>query len=110
MNQCRIAVAITVAAALTACGDNDGGLEAALRERDSRAISLCREYARSRASHPSTVDFSTWGARVVEQPDGSVIARSTFTARNGFGAEVKFEVACQVNGSGVVDGAVREAS
>lgn len=32
-----------------------------------------------------------------------------FTVRNGFGAELMFEVACQVNGRGVVDGAVREA-
>ncbi|MGZ2748341.1 hypothetical protein [Burkholderia stagnalis] len=110
MKKFGIAIAVIVGVTLAACGNKEGDLMArALRERDARAISLCQEYAKSKASHPSTVDFSIWGARVVEQSDGSVIARSTFTARNGFGAELKFEVACQVNGSGVVDGAVREA-
>ncbi len=110
MKKCRIAVAIVAGAMLAACGNKEDDLMTrALRERDARAISLCQEYAKSQASHPSTADFSIWGARVVEQPDGSVIARSTFTARNGFGAELKFEVACQVNGSGLVRGAVREA-
>lgn len=44
--------------------------------------------------------LSIVGARVAEQSDGSVIAASTFTAKNGLGLELKYEVACQVNGSG----------
>ncbi|KEZ04833.1 hypothetical protein GQ57_16080 [Burkholderia sp. MSh2] len=110
MNKCRIAVTIVAGTMLAACGKKEDDLMArALRERDARAISVCQDYAKSQANHPSTVEFSMWGARVVEQPDGSVIARSTFTAKNGFGAELKFEVACQVNGTGLVRGAVREA-
>lgn len=38
-----------------------------------------------------------------------MIAASTFTAKNGFGLELKYEVACQVNGSGIVEAGVREA-
>ncbi|KWF68367.1 hypothetical protein WL92_25820 [Burkholderia multivorans] len=111
MNSYAIAAAIIFGGMLAACGDNeDDLLNRAKRDRDSQAIMRCQDYARSQATYPSTVDFSIWGARVVEQPDGSVIVGSTFTAKNGFGAELKFEVACQVNGRGMVEAAVREAS
>ncbi|AOJ60971.1 hypothetical protein J3L14_20505 [Burkholderia pseudomallei] len=110
MNKYGIAVAIIAGAVLVACGDENGDLMArARRERDVRAITLCQDYARSKATHPSTVDFSLLGTRVAEQSDGSVIAASTFTAKNGFGLELKYEVACQVNGSGIVEAGVREA-
>ncbi|HEF4736136.1 hypothetical protein KTD19_26440 [Burkholderia multivorans] len=111
MNSYAIAAAIISGGMLAACGDNsDDLMSRAKRERDSQAITRCQDYTRSQVTHPSTVDFSIWGARVVEQPDGSVIVGSTFTAKNGFGAELKFEVACQVNGQGILDAAVRVAS
>ncbi|ABX17528.1 hypothetical protein UXJ26_06060 [Burkholderia multivorans] len=111
MSSYAIAAAIIFGSMLAACGDKEDELVSrAKRERDSQAITQCQDYARSQAAHPSTVDFSIWGARVVEQPDGSVIVGSTFTAKNGFGAELKFEVACQVNGRGIVQAGVREAS
>lgn len=110
MKKYGIAIAVIAGGMLTACGDKEGDLmKRALRERDVRAITLCQDYARSKAAHPSTVDFSIVGARVAEQSDGSVIAASTFTAKNGFGLELKYEVACQVNGSGIVEAGVREA-
>jgi hypothetical protein len=105
-----IAAAAVVASMLAACGNkDDDSLARALRERDARAISLCHDYAKSQATHPSTVDFSIWGARVAEQPDGGVIAASTFTAKSGLGLQLKYEVACRVNGSGIVEAGVREA-
>ncbi|WP_089340605.1 hypothetical protein [Burkholderia singularis] len=110
MNKYWIAVAIIAGGMLTACGDKEDDLmKRALRERDVRAITLCQDYARSQATHPSTVSFSLLGTRVAEQPDGSVIAASTFTAKNGLGLELKYEVACQVNGSGIVESGVRAA-
>lgn len=110
MNKYGIAGAIIAGTLLVACSGSDDDLMArARRERDVRAIALCQDYARSKAAHPSTVDFSLLGTRVAEQSDGSVIAASTFTAKNGFGLELKYEVACQVNGSGVVEAGIREA-
>lgn len=110
MNRYAISAAIIGGGVLAACGGNsDDLMSRAKRDRDSQAIARCQDYARSHATHPSTVDFSIRVARVAEQPDGSVIVGLTFTAKNGFGTELKFEVACQVNGQGIVDAAVREA-
>ncbi|MCA8320037.1 hypothetical protein [Burkholderia cepacia] len=110
MNKYGGAVSAIAVMMLIGCSDKEGEqLKRALRERDDRAIELCKGYARSQANHPSTVDFSIVDTRIAEQPDGSVIAATTFTAKNGFGLELKYEVACRVNGSGIVESGIREA-
>ncbi|WP_111993846.1 hypothetical protein [Burkholderia pseudomallei] len=110
MNKYGIAGAIIAGALLVACSGSDDDLMArARRERDVRAIALCQDYARSVSYTHLTLHSVSYTHLTLPTICGSVIAASTFTAKNGFGLELKYEVACQVNGSGVVEAGIREA-
>ncbi|MDN7743072.1 hypothetical protein QZM78_03350 [Burkholderia multivorans] len=110
MTKYAVALAAMAGVMLAACGNKeDDAMRHAIAERDTQALVLCQDYARSQANHPSTVDFSTWGTRIKGQPDGSVIVLTKFTAKNAFGLELKFEAVCRVNGHGIVESGVREA-
>ena len=75
-----------------------------------KAVDLCEDYAKIKSSHPSTVDFSrVLDLHTYEYSDGRTLVNSTFTAKNSFGLELKFEIHCFLNEHGFVDGVITEA-
>lgn len=76
----------------------------------SKAIRLCEAYAKQQAAHPSTVDFSyLMSLRHIEHANGRTTILSTFTARNAFNLEVKFDVRCLLDASGIIEGHITES-
>lgn len=75
-----------------------------------KAVNLCEAYVRASATHPSTVDFSkVMSLQVVEHPNGRTTVNSTFTAKNGYGVEAKYNVSCMLDKSGAIEGNIAEA-
>ncbi|OWJ78726.1 hypothetical protein [Haematobacter genomosp. 1] len=76
----------------------------------SAAISACEQGARASATHPSTVSFSrfidvtwtTWNS-------GRARLASTFTAKNSFNLELKYQISCLFEGNRLLDIQVSEA-
>lgn len=59
----------------------------------------CEDAAKSKASIPSSVDFSRfWDASFQAYPGGRAAYLSAFTASNAFGVEQKFDIACHFKG------------
>lgn len=77
---------------------------------ESRAVNLCEEYARAKASHPQTVDFSRiMDLAVTEHPNGRTRVESSFTAKNAMNLELKFNIHCLVDGHGMIEASINEA-
>lgn len=76
----------------------------------TNAVALCERYAKSVAAHPSTVDFSRFlDLAVNEHPNGRTTVNSTFTAKNAFNLEIKFQIRCLLNSAGLIEANVVEA-
>ena len=76
----------------------------------TKAADLCEAYAKTKASHPSTVDFSrVLDLNVSEGPNGRTQVNSTFTARNSFGLELKFQIQCWFDENRFIEGRIAEA-
>lgn len=85
-------------------------LKAASHISKGAAISLCEQYARNVATHPSTVDFSrVMDLAINEHPNGRTAVHSTFTAKNSFNLEIKFRIRCLLDATGLIEAAVNEA-
>ena len=68
-------------------------------ERTS-AINACEAYAKSAATHPSTVDFSrTMDMVFLTSPTGRAEVNTSFTAKNGFNLEIKYQIRCLYEGN-----------
>jgi hypothetical protein len=77
----------------------------------SKAVALCEDYARGHAAHPSTVDFSRVLDLVIsEHPNGRTSVRSTFTAKNNSNLQLKYNIQCLVDSTGLVDANILEAA
>ncbi|HEL3179386.1 MAG: hypothetical protein J0L89_08380 [Xanthomonadales bacterium] len=75
-----------------------------------RAIDLCEAYAKANASHPSTVEFSRFlDIATSEHPNGRTQVQSSFTAKNSFGLELKFNISCLLDENGFIEGNISEA-
>jgi|GEM_PF-3513923 len=75
-----------------------------------RAIDLCEAYAKANASHPSTVEFSRFmDLASSEHPNGRTRVQSSFTAKNSFGLELKFDINCLLDENGFIEGNIQEA-
>lgn len=75
-----------------------------------RAVTLCENYARSKAAHPSTVDFSrVFDLSIVEHPNGRTTVRSSFTAKNSFNLELKHDIRCLFDHTGLIEASIYEA-
>lgn len=84
-------------------------LAAPARINQQSAIALCEEYAKRQATHPSTVSFSrVLGLAVHEFPNGRTRVTSYFTAKNSFNLELKYDIDCLFNGSGMMDATITE--
>lgn len=76
----------------------------------SRATNLCENYAKSNATHPSTVDFSRiMDLSVYETPNGRTRVTSTFTAKNSFNLELKHKISCLLDSGGLIEASINEA-
>lgn len=76
----------------------------------SLAIKQCENYAKSNATHPSTVDFSRFmDLAVTEHPNGNTTVKSSFTAKNSFNLELKYNIRCLSNASGLFESNISEA-
>lgn len=74
------------------------------------AIQKCEEYAKNNATHPSTVDFSRFmDLAVTEHPNGNTTVISSFTAKNSFDLELKYNIRCLSNASGLFEANINEA-
>ena len=75
-----------------------------------RAVTLCENYARSKANHPSTVDFSrVFDLSVIDHLNGRTSVRSTFTAKNSFNLELRYNIRCLLDHKGLIEASVSEA-
>lgn len=75
----------------------------------SRAIDLCEGYAKSHATHPSTVEFSRiMDLSVYEAPNGRTRVTSTFTAKNSFNLKLKYKISCLLNSDGLIEASISE--
>ncbi|MBX9862407.1 MAG: hypothetical protein K2Y42_06595 [Hyphomicrobium sp.] len=75
-----------------------------------QAIQLCEAYAKSQATHPSTVSFSRFlDIAVNEHANGRTTVLSSFTAKNSFNLELKFSIRCLLDENGFIEGVVNEA-
>lgn len=75
-----------------------------------RAIDLCEAYAKSNATHPSTVSFSrVLDLAVSEHPNGRTTVASSFTAKNSFNLELKHNIRCLLDSNGLIEANVAEA-
>ena len=62
------------------------------------------------AAHPSTVEFSKFlDLAVNEHPSGRTTITSTFTAKNSFNLETKFNIRCLLDSKGLIEADVNEA-
>lgn len=75
-----------------------------------QAIGLCESYAKSKTNHPSTFSFSrVMDLAVNEHPNGRTTITSSFTAKNSFNLELKHNVRCLFDGSGLIEANFSEA-
>lgn len=77
--------------------DMQAGTVAQKREplEKQAALEACEAEAKKRVDLPDSVEFSyLWDASYQAQPDGSVMARSSFKASNAFGVEQKLWISC----------------
>lgn len=89
--------------------EKDAVLVAAKHINTSQAINLCEGYAKSNANHPSTVRFSRLrDLDVSEHPNGRTSVTSTFTAKNSFNLELKFNIRCLLDSTGLIEANVSE--
>ena len=88
-----------------------GQAVAAVKHIDKNtAIQKCEEYAKNNATHPSTVDFSRFmDLAVTEHPNGNTTVISSFTAKNSYNLELKYNIRCLSNASGLFEANINEA-
>lgn len=73
------------------------------------ASNRCERVAKEIAQHPSSVDFSRiFSFSYKSWKSGRVIVQSTFTAKNIFGLQSKFEIECVFDGEALISRSVRE--
>lgn len=84
---------------------------AAIRHLDrGRAVALCERYAKSKAAHPSTVDFSRLlDLRERKIGNGRTQIFSKFTAKNSLNMELTYDIVCLLNANGLIEGRIAEA-
>ena len=83
--------------------DKQASIVAKKHYGETKSIYQCKDAAIARASNPSTVDFSTLlNAATKEIGGGKTIVQSSFTAKNSYGMELKYDIQCIVDHAGKV--------
>jgi len=65
---------------------------------EKTAREACWAAAKERATHPSTVDISTFGGQFQPYEDGTASYRTTFSARNSFNLQLNYTIRCSFKG------------
>ena len=88
-----------------------GGTLAAANHIDrNRAIELCETHAKSKTTHPSTFSFSrVMDLAVTEHPSGITTVSSSFTAKNSFNLELKHNIRCLLDSTGLIEANISES-
>ena len=74
------------------------------------ATIACEQAAKAAATHPSTVDFSTFlDVAYSAREDGRVALDSSFTAKNSFNLELKYRIRCVFDGQTLIESSIAEA-
>lgn len=74
------------------------------------AISACEVAARNAVNHPSTVNFSRiMDAAYAPHPSGRARVTSSFTAKNAFNLELKYNINCLFEGNELIETTISEA-
>jgi hypothetical protein len=83
---------------------------AAIRNIDrATAVQQCEQAARMAANNPQTVDFSRFlDVAFLTYPNGRSRLLSTFSAKNAFGVEGKFNIGCLFDGSQLIETNISE--
>ena len=90
--------------------EKDKTLRAPQHVSRSSAIDACEQYAKQSATHPSTVKFSRiMDLAVTEHPNGRTTVISSFTAKNSFNLEEKFEIHCLMDATGLFEAEITQA-
>ena len=77
----------------------------------SRAINLCESYAKSKTKLPSTFTFSRVIALTVkEHPNGRTTVTSSFAAKNSLNLELKHNIRCLLDATGLLEANISEAN
>lgn len=76
----------------------------------STAIDKCEEYARNKVMHPSTFKFKRGlGVTVTNHANANTTIQSTFTTKNSYNLEIKYNIRCLMNAEGLLEGTITEA-
>jgi hypothetical protein len=74
-----------------------------------KAVDYCEAYAKDKATHPSTVDFSrVLDLNILEHPNGRTTVTSSFTAKNSFNLKLKYRIKCLLDSSGIIEANIWE--
>ena len=77
---------------------------------ESKAIELCEKYAKSQATHPSTLSFSKiMNLSIYQTPNGRTKVTSTFTIKNSFNLTLKHNITCLFDDTGLIEGNISES-
>ncbi len=75
-----------------------------------QALIVCEKEAKARSNYPESVSFSTLlDAAWTDYPNGRTSLNTTFTAKNAFGAERKFNISCLFTKSELIEVIIKEA-
>ncbi|MEO8417667.1 MAG: hypothetical protein ABI475_02960, partial [Methylophilaceae bacterium] len=74
-----------------------------------RAVDLCESYSKSKTNHPSTFSFSrVMDLTINEHPNGRTTVTSSFTAKNSFNLELKHNIRCLLDATGLIEANISE--
>lgn len=73
----------------------------------SQAVYLCQAHIKNNANYPSTVNLSV--LQVIEHPNGRTTVNASFTAKNSFNLELKYNLHCLVDKKGFIEAQIAEA-
>jgi len=73
-----------------------------------QAIMHCKDIAKLKASHPSTVEFPWLGFDKRQYPNGRTRIEQEFSAKNAFNLELKFKIVCLFDSKSLIESHVTE--
>lgn len=73
------------------------------------AVDACKQAILARANHPSTVQFPMLDYDLRDGGDGDTVLLTTFTGKNGFGLELKYDAVCLFDGQSISDVQIDES-
>ena len=90
-------------------GDADKVFAAVKPIGRNEAANACEAYAKSSASHPSTVEFSRFmDLGYSTHPNGRARITSSFSAKNAFNLKLKYRIDCLFDGNAMLEANIFE--